>query len=125
LDVLNLDTKETKRIWQSSPPYLEGTSSILSDLDDAPITLDNLKLLASKESVDEPPQYYIKTFSAGGAEFSERQLTNYPHPYPSIKDLKKEIVQYQRSDGVDLNATLYLPPGELQINAWCSRIFYV
>lgn len=52
-----MDTKETRRIWQSSPPHYEYTSSILSDLDtERPVSLDSLRVLASRESVTEPPQ---------------------------------------------------------------------
>jgi hypothetical protein len=47
LDVLDLETKETRRIWQSQPPYYEYTSSILSDPEE-PISLDNLQMLASR-----------------------------------------------------------------------------
>lgn len=32
LDLLDVDSMETKRIWRSEPPYYEYTSSILSDL---------------------------------------------------------------------------------------------
>ena len=32
LDLLDVDSKETRRIWQSEPPFYEYTSSILSDL---------------------------------------------------------------------------------------------
>jgi len=31
LDLLDIDTKETTRLWQSSPPYLESVGSIMSD----------------------------------------------------------------------------------------------
>jgi hypothetical protein len=36
-----VDSKETRRIWQSSPPHYEYTSSLLSDTDDdtRPVTL--------------------------------------------------------------------------------------
>jgi hypothetical protein len=36
-----------------------------------------------------------------------------PNPNPSLAGARaqKEIVRYQRADGLDLNATLYLPPG--------------
>jgi dipeptidyl aminopeptidase/acylaminoacyl peptidase len=111
LDVLDLDTRETRRIWQSAPPHYETISSILSDLDDCPITLDALRVLSSRESVEEPPQYSIKTFTDGGAAVAERLLSAFPHPYPTLRGLSKQIIQYQRADGVDLNATLYLPPG--------------
>lgn len=111
LDVLDLDTKETTRIWQCESPYYEYTSSILSDLDDAPITLDNLKMLSSRETKEEPPQFVIKTFTQGGKSLAERQISNFPHPYPTLKGVDKEILRYKREDGVDLTATFYLPPG--------------
>ena len=89
LDLLEVDSGETRRIWQSSPPHYEYTSSILSDLDTSkPITLDNLRLLASRESVTEPPQFYIKAFTAGGAQHTERCLSRFPHPYPTLRDLQ-------------------------------------
>lgn len=34
LDLLNVDTMETTRLWQSSPPYLESVGSIMSDNND-------------------------------------------------------------------------------------------
>jgi dipeptidyl aminopeptidase/acylaminoacyl peptidase len=112
LDLLEVDSKETKRIWQSEPPFYEYTSSILSDLDTSkPISLDNLRILACRESVTEPPQFYIKTFTKGGAEHTERCLSHFPHPYPTLKGLQKEIIKYKRADGLELNGTLYLPPG--------------
>lgn len=119
LDILNIDTKETERIWQSSPPYLESTSSILSDLEPGPIKVKGLKMLATRESIEEPPQFHIKTFSSSSStnngdgtklEITERNISNFPHPYPTLKSLQKEIIKYTRSDGVELNGTLYLPP---------------
>ena len=118
---------------------------------DGPVTLDNLRLLASRESVEEPSQFYIKSFSQGGQQVSERCISNFRHPYPSLKGLQKEIIRcaggaagppafarcaagaswrsgrsaaaavrcsctlpwrrYKRDDGLELNGTLYLPPG--------------
>ena len=40
-----------------------------------------------------------------------RRFTNFPHPYPQLKGHTKEILKYEREDGVELNGTLYLPPG--------------
>lgn len=42
---------------------------------------------------------------------SMKQLTFFEHPTPDLKDVKKEFITYKRSDGVDLSATVYLPPG--------------
>lgn len=47
----------------------------------------------------------------GGSKWTERQLTNEPHPFPMLKDMQKEIIRYKRDDDVDLTATLHLPPG--------------
>ncbi len=38
LDVLDLETKQSQRLWQSSPPFLEDTGSLLNDQHDKPIT---------------------------------------------------------------------------------------
>ena len=118
LDLLDLDTRETKRVWQSSPPYYEFISSILSDVEDGPIKLETLKMLGRRESVEDPPQYYIVNFTsdAKGEEKKEigatwRQISQFPHPYPSLVGLQKETLRYKRSDGCELNGTLYLPPG--------------
>jgi hypothetical protein len=34
LDLLDVDTKETTRLWQSTPPFLESVGSIMSDNND-------------------------------------------------------------------------------------------
>ena len=38
-----------------------------------------------------------------------RKVTNFSNPFKGIMNVQKEIVKYQRSDGLDLSATLYLP----------------
>src|SRR5690606_16832464 len=38
-------------------------------------------------------------------------LTDFPHPTPQLRDVQKEQIRYQRKDGVELTANLYLPPG--------------
>jgi len=114
VDLLDIETRETTRLWQSSPPSLERVASIMSDSDGgftAPITLDSLRMLVTRETKVDPPQYFVRSNWAPGASAAETRLTNFPHPYPTLRDLQKEVVHYQRSDGLPLNATLYLPPG--------------
>ena len=43
---------------------------------------------------------------AGG---SSRKLTDFPDPTPQIRGVTKQLVKYEREDGVPLSATLYLP----------------
>lgn len=56
---------------------------------------NNLELLITKEQMREQPQYYIKTLSAGSnsADKPERLLSDFPHPYPSIRDLQREVIR--------------------------------
>ena len=37
MDVLDTETHETQRLWQSSPPYLEDLGSLLNDKHEQPI----------------------------------------------------------------------------------------
>lgn len=37
LDLLNVESGETRRLWQSTPPFFEATMNLLNDLDDRPI----------------------------------------------------------------------------------------
>lgn len=112
LDLLDLDTRETKRLWQSSPPYYEFLSSVISDVDEKPVPLENLKMLGRRESMEEPPQYYIVNFNADSATTDWRKISEFPHPYPTLKGLTKQVLRYKRSsDGVELNGSFFLPPG--------------
>lgn len=112
LDLLDVQTKETTRLWQSSPPYLESLASLLSDRDGQTIRLEGLSMLMSRETNQENPQVFIKSWPQGTqGPPTERQLSRFPHPHPTLKDLQKEVIRYKRADGVDLTATLYLPPG--------------
>ncbi len=38
-------------------------------------------------------------------------LTDFPHPTPQLRRVQKEVLRYQRPDGVVCTATLYLPEG--------------
>lgn len=109
VDVLNLTTQKTKRLWRSEAPYFERVVSVL----DAGKGL----LLTSRESQEEPPNYFIRNINAApkkgkkAADNPLTQLTFFPHPYPQYKDVQKQQLRYKRADGVELTATLLLPPG--------------
>jgi hypothetical protein len=79
----------------------------MSDQKEGDLRLDQLKILISKESKTENTQYHILSWP----EKQACQITNFPHPYPQLASLQKEMIRYQRKDGVQLTATLYLPPG--------------
>ena len=39
-------------------------------------------------------------------------MTRFPHPTPQLRGVSKELIRYQRADGLELTGTLYLPPGK-------------
>ncbi len=90
---------KTAELFRSSAPSYEQP---LAFLDDA-----RRLVLMRSESVDAPPNYYARDLRRG----TTRALTRFPHPYPELKGVQKELITYRRSDGVTLSATLYLPAG--------------
>ncbi|MEM7356535.1 MAG: prolyl oligopeptidase family serine peptidase, partial [Acidobacteriota bacterium] len=101
LDAYDLETKESQRLFRSEAPYYERPLLLL---DNAGTTL-----LTRRESVEEPPNFFVRQLGGGGEDL--RQLTRFEHPTPELIGIQKEQIRYPRADGVQLNATLYLPPG--------------
>jgi dipeptidyl aminopeptidase/acylaminoacyl peptidase len=64
------------------------------------------QIITSYESKTEPPNYYVFTLKNKKRE----ALTDYKDPAPQMTGLKKQLVKYEREDGVQLSGTLYLPP---------------
>lgn len=99
LDKMDLTTGKITRLWQSEAPYYE----YVVGLTDAKKTT----FITSRESQSENQNYFSR--SLGSKNLT--QITSFPHPYPQIKDVKKQVLKYKRPDGVELTADLYLPPG--------------
>ncbi|MRW93827.1 prolyl oligopeptidase family serine peptidase [Duganella sp. FT80W] len=102
IDRLSLTTKHKERLFQSAAPYFENVAAVLND--------DGTLLLTTRESPTERPNYYLRDLNKPEGE-QLTALTNYPHPTPQLKDVFKEQIRYPRNDGVELTATLMLPPG--------------
>ena len=101
IDRLNLATKQKQRLFQSAAPYYENVVAVLDE--------DGSRLLSTRESPTEQPNYYVRNLKQQGAA-QLTALTHFPHPLPQLKDVQKELIRYKRADGVDLTATLMLPP---------------
>jgi len=99
LDRFDLKTKQTERLWRSEAPFYERATM--------PLDPGGRRFLTRRESRDEPPNYFVRDLKNGKL----RQLTEFPHPTPQLEGLQKELIRYERDDGVQLTATLYLPPG--------------
>ncbi|WP_426192007.1 prolyl oligopeptidase family serine peptidase [Massilia sp. DWR3-1-1] len=101
IDRLDLATMKKVRLFQSAPPYYENPMAVLS--------ADGKRLLTTRESPTERPNYFIRDLGKS-ADAQLTALTSFPHPTPQLKDVQKEQIRYKRADGVDLTATLMLPP---------------
>ncbi|XP_059659387.1 probable glutamyl endopeptidase, chloroplastic isoform X2 [Cornus florida] len=108
LDLFDINTEVKERIWESDrEKYYETVVALMSDENEGELNINQLKILTSKESKTENTQYYIQSWPNKKA----CQITNFPHPYPQLASLQKEMIRYERKDGVQLTASLYLPPG--------------
>jgi len=99
IDRVNLASGQSTRLFQSQAPYFEDPQLLLD--------AEGTRALISRESPTEPTNFYVRDLGANG---KLRELTHFPNPLPQLKDVKKEQIRYKRKDGVELTATLYLPP---------------
>jgi dipeptidyl aminopeptidase/acylaminoacyl peptidase len=99
IDKYDIKTGETERLWRSEAPYYETVSKIIDP--------KKMLVITSRQSKEEPSNYYLRDVKKNKLT----AITNFPHPYSKMKGVSKQMVKYKRGDGVDLNATLYLPPG--------------
>lgn len=100
IDRQNLNTMETERLWRCSKGTLEGVVGIAqSEEGQKPV------IITRRQSKAVPPNYFLRDLNDG----SEVALTDFKDPTPQIRGIKKQLVTYERADGVPLSATLYLP----------------
>jgi dipeptidyl aminopeptidase/acylaminoacyl peptidase len=100
LSAFNTKTKTENILWRSQAPYYERVAKVL----DANAT----EFVTLKESTNIQPNYWLVNTRRRIAPI---QLTQFEHPYESIKGIKKDLVQYKRKDGLDLSAVVYTPEG--------------
>lgn len=97
LDRLNLATFETERIWRSDADAYE---TVVSVLDHAAS-----RILTRHESAVRPPNYFVLDLASG----ERSAITDFDDPAPQLRGIHRQLVVYERADGVPLNGTLYLP----------------
>ncbi|MEM7247318.1 MAG: prolyl oligopeptidase family serine peptidase [Acidobacteriota bacterium] len=98
LDRMDLTTGKTERLWRSADPHYESVVAVLDD--------KGKRFITRRQSRQEPPNYFLRK----GRKRAE-QLTFARDHAPELAGLQKELLRYDRADGVELSATLYLPPG--------------
>lgn len=99
VDRLTLTDGQTERLWQSESPHFEQPISLLDP--------EHGLLLTRRESQDQPPDFFVRSLGDG----TVRAVTQTEHPLPDMLDVHRELITFEREDGVMLSATLLLPPG--------------
>ncbi|MEQ8768155.1 MAG: prolyl oligopeptidase family serine peptidase [Planctomycetota bacterium] len=97
LDKMSLADLKTERLWQNSGESYESVDELISP--------EGPTILTSYETPKTPPNYFLQNL----AKDTRRALTHFEDPAPELADVHKELITYEREDGVQLSATLYLP----------------
>src|SRR5690606_31416651 len=99
LDAINLETATTERLYQSN--YNDKKESLAEVLD-----IKDGKLLVRIESSAEYPNYYIRNINKHD---DLKQINNVDNIFNDLEIVHIVINTYKRDNGLELNATLYLP----------------
>lgn len=100
IDRQNLVTLETERLWRCEQGTFEGIVEMVSTSADS-----HPRVITRSETPTTPSNYHLRDLDSG----ETTQLTSFPDPTPQIRGIRKQLVTYEREDGVPLSATLHLP----------------
>jgi dipeptidyl aminopeptidase/acylaminoacyl peptidase len=134
LDRFELQTAETERLWQSRSPWFERVVDLLDDgaariitRREAPQDPPNFFVRdLSGNALHLDPEDQDATDGRNGSDSQNGtgrihpeethdtaliQLTHFEHPNPDLRDVSRQMITFEREDGVPLSGELYLPPG--------------
>ncbi len=114
LDAFDLAARKARRLFRSEAPWYEEPVDFLETQGEGRL------LLVRRESVAAPPNYFVRDLKSGKL----REVTRFPHPAPQLTGLGKELIRYNRADGVQLSATLYTPAGWKPADGPLPTIFW-
>jgi dipeptidyl aminopeptidase/acylaminoacyl peptidase len=100
IDEFDFGTLKTKRLYTSN----------MKDRKEDLLSIEDLKkgdVLVMIQSKNEYPNYYYRNLKSKKLT----PITAFKNPFESLKNVHKEVITYQRKDGVTLSGTLYLPAG--------------
>ena len=95
---MDLKTGEKTRLFHCGEQTFETLLGFVGD--------SRSTILIRHETKIEPTNYFTVDLQSG----KRTKLTDFRDPAPQLTGLKKELIKYQRDDGVPLSGTLYLPP---------------
>jgi dipeptidyl aminopeptidase/acylaminoacyl peptidase len=99
LDRVDIATGKATRLWRSAGEQYEEPIAVLDNT--------GSRVLTRRQTTTEPPNYWVREVVRRSAP---RQLTRFADPAPQFAGITSKLVTYTRPDGVQLSATLYLPP---------------
>jgi dipeptidyl aminopeptidase/acylaminoacyl peptidase len=100
VDAYDIKTGKTERLYRAKPgDMLENISRALD--------VEKGDYLIRLESSSDYPNYYVRNIKTGKVS----PITKIENPFKAIQNVEKEVITYQREDGIELSATLYLPVG--------------
>lgn len=97
----DMETLQTTELWRNTGEEYESVVDVLSE--------DGSSFLTYYESPTNPGNYRVHdgTSHEGGDPVF---VTDFPDPHPELTGIRRELITYDRGDGVPLSATLLLPP---------------
>jgi len=110
VDRRHMETGETERLFRCAKDKYESFIGFAKE--------ENTFIMRS-ESPTEVPNFYLGRFGEvinaevgeGVRAISMEPITDFQDPSPELRDIKNEIIRYQRDDGIELSFQLLLPPG--------------
>jgi dipeptidyl aminopeptidase/acylaminoacyl peptidase len=97
LDKMNLKTGEKARLFQCVDGKYQSFVGFAGPGRDS--------IIISQEAKTEVPNYHLYALKTK----KSKPLTAFADPAPQMTGVKKQLIKYKRSDGIELSGTLYLP----------------
>jgi len=98
VDEINLLSGQQQRLYESG--YEDRLERLIDGIDMA-----SGKILVRIESPTDYPNYFIRNIASSDL----KPVTTFDNPFKGLENVHKEVISYQRDDGLPLTGTLYLP----------------
>jgi dipeptidyl aminopeptidase/acylaminoacyl peptidase len=100
LDRQSLASLKVERLWRCNEGSHESVVKVVASAAET-----KPKVVTVHETVTSPPNFHLRDLEAA----TSLPLTDFKDPTPQIRGVTKQLVTYEREDGIPLSATLYLP----------------
>ena len=112
---LELTSLKSRELWRCEGQQFEEVVAMQPFSNSNLHPLQEVVVLTRAETPTSPPNYFTRQIGvldrAGEILPPRKPVTSFQHPAPDLVGVQKELVTYERDDGVQLSATLYLPAG--------------